>query len=133
MSAPRRVSHIAVVTGDLDGFRTFYEDTIGLRTTIVFGGGPGHSRQAILMAGDDMLHVFEVSVDRTTTHQPSTGLRRGRDSSSVALFGEPAYTPEQIAAAKDGTLAPPITPTSTILSLSEPATSPPPPTISSSG
>jgi D-alanyl-D-alanine carboxypeptidase len=27
-------------------------------------------------------------------------------SSSVALFGEPAYTPEQIPAAKDGTLQP---------------------------
>ena len=68
MSAPSGVSHIAVVTGDLDGFRAFYEDTIGLRTTIVFGGGPGHSRQAILMAGDAMLHVFEVADDHTATH-----------------------------------------------------------------
>jgi catechol 2,3-dioxygenase-like lactoylglutathione lyase family enzyme len=79
MSAPSGVSHIAVVTGDLDGFRTFYEDTIGLRTTIVFGGGPGHSRHAILMAGDAMLHVFEVSADRTTTHRMAARMfERGR-------------------------------------------------------
>ena len=52
---------MAVVTGDLDGFRTFYEDTIGLETTMVFGGGAGHSRQAVLMAGDGVLHVFEVA------------------------------------------------------------------------
>ena len=79
MSAPSGVSHIAVVTGDLDGFRTFYEDTIGLRTTIVFGGGPGHSRQAILMAGDAMLHVFEVAEDQRTTHSVAAGMfERGR-------------------------------------------------------
>ena len=79
MSAPSGVSHIAVVTDDLDGFRTFYEDTIGLRTTIVFGGGPGHSRQAILMAGDAMLHVFEVPDDRATTHRVAARMfERGR-------------------------------------------------------
>ena len=79
MSAPSGVSHIAVATTDLDGFRTFYEDTIGLRTTIVFGGGPGHSRQAILMAGDAMLHVFEVANDDTTTRRMGAGMfERGR-------------------------------------------------------
>ncbi len=79
MSAPSGVSHIAVVTGDLDGFRAFYEDTLGLQTTIVFGGGPGHSRQAILMAGDAMLHVFEVANDRTTTQRVTAGMfERGR-------------------------------------------------------
>jgi catechol 2,3-dioxygenase-like lactoylglutathione lyase family enzyme len=54
------VSHVAVVTADLDGFRTFYEETIGLETTIVFGAGPGHARQAVIVAGNVMLHVFEV-------------------------------------------------------------------------
>jgi catechol 2,3-dioxygenase-like lactoylglutathione lyase family enzyme len=79
MSAPSGVSHIAVVTGDLDGFRAFYEDTLGLRTTIVFGGGRGHSRQAILMAGDAMLHVFEVANDRTATQRMTAGMfERGR-------------------------------------------------------
>ena len=54
------VSHVAVVTADLDGFRAFYEETIGLETTIVFGAGPGHARQAVIAAGSVMLHVFEV-------------------------------------------------------------------------
>jgi len=67
MSRPTGVSHVAVVTGDLDGFRTFYEDTIGLETTMVLGGGAGRSRQAILTAGDTMLHVFEVP-DYDPTH-----------------------------------------------------------------
>jgi catechol 2,3-dioxygenase-like lactoylglutathione lyase family enzyme len=57
---PVGVSHIALVTGDLDGFRAFYEDTLGLETTIVFGAGPGHARQAVIVAGEVMLHVFEV-------------------------------------------------------------------------
>ena len=79
MSTPSGISHIAVVTDDLDGFRTFYEDTIGLRTTIVFGGGPGHSRQAILMAGDAMLHVFEVPDDRGIIHREAARMfERGR-------------------------------------------------------
>ena len=82
MSAPSGVSHIAVVTGDLDGFRAFYEDTIGLRTTIVFGGGPGHSRQAILMAGDAMLHVFEVVNDQTTSRGVAAGMFEGAGSTT---------------------------------------------------
>ena len=54
------MSHVAVVTPDLDGFRAFYEDTLGLETIIVFGAGPGHARQAVIVAGNVMLHVFEV-------------------------------------------------------------------------
>ena len=58
---PCGINHVAVVTADLDGFRAFYEDTLGLETTMVLGGaGPGHARQAIVHAGDVMLHVFEV-------------------------------------------------------------------------
>lgn len=67
MSTPTGISHVAVVTADLDGFRSFYEDTIGLQTTMVLGASPGHSRQAILTAGDTMLHVFEVA-DYDPTH-----------------------------------------------------------------
>lgn len=59
-STPCGVSHIAVVTGDLDAFRTFYEDVLGLETTMVLGAGPGHGRQAVLAAGEVMLQVFEV-------------------------------------------------------------------------
>jgi catechol 2,3-dioxygenase-like lactoylglutathione lyase family enzyme len=61
MSEQVGVSHVAVVTADLDRFRAFYEDTIGLETTIVFGtGGPGHARQAVVATGNVMLHVFEI-------------------------------------------------------------------------
>lgn len=76
---PSGVSHVAVVTGNLDGFRTFYEDVIGLETTVVFGGGPAHTRQAILMAGDAMLHVFEVSnYDPHSRGLSDTMFERGR-------------------------------------------------------
>lgn len=60
MSEPVGLSHVAVVTADLDGFRTFYEETVGLETTMVVGAGPGHARQAVVVAGDVLLHVFEV-------------------------------------------------------------------------
>jgi len=79
MSRPIGVSHVAVVTANLDGFRTFYEDIIGLETTVVFSGGAGHSRQAITMAGDSMLHVFEVSdYDPTTSSITTAMFERGR-------------------------------------------------------
>lgn len=65
---PVGVSHVAVVTADLDGFRAFYEATIGLETTMVFGAGPGHARQAVIVAGDVMLHVFEVPGYDPTAH-----------------------------------------------------------------
>ena len=74
-----RVSHVAVVTGDLDGFRAFYEDVIGLETTLVFGAGPGHGRQAVLAAGEVMLHVFEVpGYDPTTNGFSPAMFERGR-------------------------------------------------------
>ena len=60
MSERVGVSHVAVVTADLDRFRAFYEDTIGLATTVVFGAGQGHAGQAVIAAGNVMLHVFEV-------------------------------------------------------------------------
>jgi catechol 2,3-dioxygenase-like lactoylglutathione lyase family enzyme len=54
------LSHVAMVTADLDGFRAFYEETIGLETAMVLGAGSGHARQAVVVAGDVLLHVFEV-------------------------------------------------------------------------
>ncbi|GAA1857824.1 hypothetical protein GCM10009836_42490 [Pseudonocardia ailaonensis] len=54
------MSHIALVTADLDRFRSFYEDVLGLETTLVVGAGRGHARQAVVHAGDAMLQVFEV-------------------------------------------------------------------------
>lgn len=67
------------MTADLDGFRSFYENTIGLRTTMVFGTGPGMRRQAVVMAGDAMLHVFEVAGFDPPTRAFSTAMfERGR-------------------------------------------------------
>jgi catechol 2,3-dioxygenase-like lactoylglutathione lyase family enzyme len=78
-SVPCGVSHVAVVTGDLDGYRAFYEDVIGLETTLVLGAGPGHGRQAVLAAGEVMLHVFEVpGYDPTTRGFTATMFERGR-------------------------------------------------------
>jgi catechol 2,3-dioxygenase-like lactoylglutathione lyase family enzyme len=68
------VNHIAVVTADLDGYRAFYEDAIGLDTALMLGPGPGHGRQAVMFAGNVVLHVFEAD-------PPGTGsgmLHRGR-------------------------------------------------------
>ncbi len=78
-SMPCGVSHVAVVTGDLDAYRAFYEDVIGLETTLVLGPGPGHGRQAILAAGEVMLHVFEVpGYDPAAHGHRSTMFERGR-------------------------------------------------------
>ena len=60
VSTPCGISHIAMVTADIDSFRTFYEGTIGLETAMVLDAGSDHARQAIVIAGDVMLHVFEV-------------------------------------------------------------------------
>ncbi|SDH08162.1 VOC family protein [Pseudonocardia oroxyli] len=54
------MSHIAVVTADLDLFRSFYEDILGCETTLVVGVGRDQARQAVVHAGDAMLQVFEV-------------------------------------------------------------------------
>ena len=79
MSGRVGVSHVAVVTADLDRFRAFYEDTIGLETTIVFGAGEGHAGQAVLAAGNVMLHVFEVSGFDPAAQGFSSGMfERGR-------------------------------------------------------
>ena len=76
---PIGLSHVAVVTADLDAFRTFYEQTIGLETTVVLGPGRDHARQAVVFAGDVMLHVFEVpGFDPRVFGSASTMLQRGR-------------------------------------------------------
>jgi catechol 2,3-dioxygenase-like lactoylglutathione lyase family enzyme len=76
---PCGVSHVAVVTGDLDGYRAFYEEVIGLETTLVLGAGPGHGRQAVLSAGQVMLHVFELpGYDPTVNGLSPAMFERGR-------------------------------------------------------
>ncbi len=79
MSKPCGINHVAVVTADLDGFRAFYENTIGLDTAIVQGAGPGHGRALVIFAGDVMLHVFEVAgYDPTVQRVASMMFERGR-------------------------------------------------------
>jgi catechol 2,3-dioxygenase-like lactoylglutathione lyase family enzyme len=67
------VNHIAVATADLDGYRAFYEEAIGLDTALVLASGPGHGRQAIVFAGDVMLHVFEVADRPARWGSPAPG------------------------------------------------------------
>jgi hypothetical protein len=68
-----------VVTGDLNGYRAFYEEVIGLETTLVLGAGPGHVRQAVLSAGEVMLHVFEMpGYDPTVNGFSPEMFKRGR-------------------------------------------------------
>ena len=99
---PVGVSHVAVVTADLDGFRAFYEDTIGLETTIVFGAGPGHARQAVIVAGDVMLHVFEVpGFDPTRRVSP----RRCSSGDGSTTSASPSPTRRHCAALRDRLLA----------------------------
>jgi catechol 2,3-dioxygenase-like lactoylglutathione lyase family enzyme len=76
---PLGISHVAVVTADLDGFRAFYQDTIGLETEVVHGPRSGHGRQAVLVAGDATLHVFEVEgYDPAARGLRPTMFERGR-------------------------------------------------------
>ena len=71
------VNHVEVVTPDLDGYRVFYEDTLGLDTALVLGAGPGHERQAVVFAGEVMVHVFEAA-DHTPLAPGAPMFGRGR-------------------------------------------------------
>lgn len=55
---PTGASHIALMTPDLDRYRTFYEEVVGVQTLIVMSGD--HGRHALLAAGSLILHVFEM-------------------------------------------------------------------------
>ena len=79
MIKPTGISHIAMVTADLDRYRDFYEGTIGLDTALVLGPGPDHGRHAIFFAGDSVLHVFEVDGYDPAAHGIGTTMfERGR-------------------------------------------------------
>ncbi len=81
MIGPCGVSHVAVVTADLDRFRAFYEDVVGLRTMVVFGAVPGHLREAVLDVGGGagMLQVFEIAGYDPAAHGLSAAMfERGR-------------------------------------------------------
>ena len=59
---PVSIGHVAVMTPDLDRFRAFYEDVIGLRTAIVLRmTEPPGFRHAVLSVTDtSIVHAFEV-------------------------------------------------------------------------
>jgi catechol 2,3-dioxygenase-like lactoylglutathione lyase family enzyme len=58
---PIGFSHVAMMTADLDRFRAFYEDVLGLSTSIVLKlDHPPYLRHAFLFVDDrTVLHVFE--------------------------------------------------------------------------
>lgn len=92
---PCGISHVAVVTADLDGFRAFYEQVIGLQIAVVQGAGPRHGRGAVVFAGDAMLHVFEVpGYDPTVTGQD----RRCSAGAGWTTSASPSWTRRPCAA-----------------------------------
>jgi catechol 2,3-dioxygenase-like lactoylglutathione lyase family enzyme len=60
MIKPTGVSHVAMVTADLDRYRAFYENVVGLDTALVLGPSSDIGRHAIFFAGDTAFTVFEV-------------------------------------------------------------------------
>lgn len=75
------VGHVAVITADLDRFRAFYEDVLGLRTGLVMRiTHEPHLRHAFLFVDDNTLvHAFEVpGYDPGTDGWEATIGRRGR-------------------------------------------------------
>jgi hypothetical protein len=74
MSRPSGVSHLAMVTADLDRYRVFYEDTIGVDIALVLAAGPGHGRQAIAFVGDAMFHVFEPADQSVAPQRVGAGM-----------------------------------------------------------
>ncbi len=79
MIKPSGVSHVAMITADLDRYRDFYEHVIGLDTALVLGAGCELGRHAVLFAGDTVLHVFEVEGYDPSAHGiGSTMFERGR-------------------------------------------------------
>lgn len=80
-AVPVSIGHVAVITPDLDRFRAFYEDVIGLRTALVLRmTQPPGLRHAVLSITDtSILHVFEQPGYDPVADGIGTGLgRRGR-------------------------------------------------------
>ena len=112
MIKPTGVSHIAMVTADLDRFRGFYEDAIGLDTALVLGPGDHHGRHAIVFAGETVLHVFEVTGYEPAQHGFGSAMfERGRLDHlgfTVANAGELASVRDRLvdAGASSGEIRP---------------------------
>ena len=54
-------SHVAVITPDLDRFRAFYEDVVGLRTAVVLRmtEAPGMRHAVLSVSDSSIVHAFE--------------------------------------------------------------------------
>ena len=61
-AVPLGIGHVAVLTVDLDRFRRFYEDVVGLRTFMVSAppGAPFHRLGALAVAEHSVVLAFEV-------------------------------------------------------------------------
>lgn len=80
-AAPHSVSHVAMITADLDRFRAFYEEVIGLQTAVVLRmDHPPGLRHALLLVDDSTaLHAFEQPGYDPAGDGIGTGIgRRGR-------------------------------------------------------
>ncbi|HEY8524676.1 MAG TPA: VOC family protein [Acidimicrobiales bacterium] len=60
-AVPTAIGHVAVITADLDRFRAFYEDVIGLRTALVLrmAGPPGLRHALFLVTAVSFVHAVE--------------------------------------------------------------------------
>jgi catechol 2,3-dioxygenase-like lactoylglutathione lyase family enzyme len=75
------VGHIAVMTADLDRFRAFYDEVLGIRASIVMrmDDGPGYRHAFFPVDDRTLLHVFEVpGFDPAADGYSSDIGRRGR-------------------------------------------------------
>jgi catechol 2,3-dioxygenase-like lactoylglutathione lyase family enzyme len=94
MTRPTGVSHVAMVTADLESWRAFYEDIIGLDIALVLAPSPDLGRHAICFAGDAVLHVFEIAGFDPAAHGIGTTMfERGRlDHLGFAVADEAALS-----------------------------------------
>ena len=80
-AVPVAIGHVAVITPDLDRFRAFYEDVIGLRTAIVLRmtDPPGLRHAVLSVTATSIVHVFEQPGYDPAADGIGTGLgHRGR-------------------------------------------------------
>ncbi|HEY8546134.1 MAG TPA: VOC family protein [Acidimicrobiales bacterium] len=78
---PVSIGHVAVLTPDLDRFRAFYEDVIGLRTAVVLRmtEPPGYRHALLSVTDTSLLHAVEVPGYDPVAEGLDHGLgRRGR-------------------------------------------------------
>lgn len=100
---PSGISHVATITADLDRYRAFYEDVLGVRCVAVMRmNHEPHLRHAAFAAGSAVLHVFEQpGYDPAADGIPNELGRRGR----VDHFGLMVADETELAAVRDRLVA----------------------------